>query len=289
MKRFLKYSIILFAILLFCFTGISYYFAVKFIEPNKTAVNNPDPSIFKDVEFQTTDGVNIKAWYVEPDSAKQVIILLHGYKGNRLETYKKALMLRKNGYGVLLYDARACGESSGEKISLGYYEKYDLLAAIKFLTHKNIQQIGLIGFSQGGATIALTAKDLPKEVKFAILESVFPDIRSAVNERFLKYFKIPGMFGAIFIIPFCEYILNLDVDDISPYENMKYFKIPILVMYGNQDSRLSVKEAFLLVENGNNQTDWLPIEGAEHGDLYNFAGDEYEKKVIPYIKEYLNK
>jgi len=289
MKKVVKISALILLLICLTFAAISFYFAFDFISPNNCTIGNAPLSSgisFENVQFKTEDGLQIRGWYSKPDTGSKVIILLHGFKGSRVEGFEKCLMLKKYGYGVLLFDSRACGESEGDQISLGYYETMDLLAAIDFLKNRRIDHIGLIGFSQGGATITLAANKFPKEVKFVILESVFPTLRSAVDSRFMKYFGIPGFIGGFLMIPFAELMLTLDVDDISPYDNMKNLKIPVLVAVGEKDSRLKLKEALLLSEIANEPSEWAVIENAEHEDLFKGNKSDYEVKIIKFIKKY---
>jgi pimeloyl-ACP methyl ester carboxylesterase len=62
-------------------------------------------------------------------------------------------MLAKHGYGVLLYDQRACGESQGKMRSYGWLDADDLLEAVKFVQLQpdvDPERIGVLGTSLGG-------------------------------------------------------------------------------------------------------------------------------------------
>lgn len=289
MRKFFKISAFILLSGIIIFFLISVYFSVRFVSPNRVNIGSApivDNVTFENVTFRTNDNLNIRGWYSKPDTGNKVIILLHGYKANRLENFGKALMLKKYGYGVLTYYARACGESDGEHISLGYYETKDLFAAIEFVKSKGSKEIGLIGFSQGGATIVQSSEFLPEEVKFVILESVFPDLRSAVNTRFVKYFGIPGVLGSLFMVPVSEFILKLDVDDVSPYNNIRKLHVPVLIMVGENDTSLPLKEAFLLSEVSNEPTEWHVIKNAIHKDLFETNSVEYEQNVVEFLNHF---
>ena len=59
---------------------------------------------------------------------------------------------------------------------------------IDWLRTRGFHQFGCIGESQGGATIALAAAEL-HEVKWVVLESVYPTLHNAVDRRFRE---LPG-------------------------------------------------------------------------------------------------
>jgi len=115
---------------------------------------------FENVAFQTQDALTLHGWLI-PSQNGAVIIGLHGYGGNRLGTLPQARLLAKQGYGVLLYDQRASGESDGEQLSWGWRDVADVSAAVRFLQEKSYQpaQIGVYGCSTG-AEIALASAAL---------------------------------------------------------------------------------------------------------------------------------
>jgi len=87
------------------------------------------------------------------------VILLHGYGANRVEMVGRAGLLAKHGYGVLLYDQRASGESEGEFRSFGWVDVDDVPVALDFLVGRDevdLERVGVLGFSQG-VQIALRA------------------------------------------------------------------------------------------------------------------------------------
>src|SRR2546426_65797 len=64
---------------------------------------------FKDVEFQTSDGVKISGWLVPSGDKHATIIYSHGLFRSRRELLERAMDLWKLGYGALLYDQRNHG------------------------------------------------------------------------------------------------------------------------------------------------------------------------------------
>lgn len=289
MKRVFVY--IIFTLFLFSasYTAVSYYFALKFTGSHNSNIGDiPDSlkNFTENVSLKTQDSLNIKGWYMKPDTGRSAIIFLHAYGSNRLEMLPRALMFRRYGFGAFIYDARACGESEGEHVSFGAYEIFDLKAAIKFLKDKGIENIGLIGFSQGGATICMGSSHLPLEIKFAVIESTFPNLLSAIDTRFRKYFLLPGSVGGALMIPLAEDLMQMYVDDISPVRYIISINTPVLVMYGSNDSRLRREDAYKVYEESNKPKEWHEFDGAEHEDLYLYNKNEYEDVVMTFIKKY---
>jgi pimeloyl-ACP methyl ester carboxylesterase len=126
---------------------------------------------YENIEVKTRDGLILRGWYI-PSRNDSTIITLHGYGGNRLGTLTQAKILAKHGYGVLLYDQRASGESDGNVRSWGWLDVGDVSDAVTYLktrTEINPEKIGIYGCSTG-AEIALASTALEPGLKAVIVE-----------------------------------------------------------------------------------------------------------------------
>ncbi len=120
---------------------------------------------FEKISVNTADKATIAGWYVAPTSQTgKVIILIHGYGYDRRGTDFQTRILIAAGYGVLLYDLRDHGESTGPLNLFNRMDRYqhDLQDVLTFLRAKpGIGQIGLVGISLGSfATLNLPATQL---------------------------------------------------------------------------------------------------------------------------------
>ena len=111
----------------------------------------PAPALgtaYEDVAFTTSDGLELKGWYV-PSKNGAAVISFPGRRGPQ----RQARMLARHGYGVLLFDRRGEGESEGDPNAFGWAGERDLHAAVAFLrTRPDVDpdRIGGIGLSVGG-------------------------------------------------------------------------------------------------------------------------------------------
>jgi uncharacterized protein len=132
----------------------------KFLYPGRSHVCCTTPSTpYRDVSFPTSDSLTLRGWYI-PSTNHAAIIVTHGLGGNRLGVLPIGEFLAKHGYGVLLLDLRAHGESDGQQYNYGWR---DILAAVDFLTQQpdvDASKIGAFGSSLGGvAVIEAVARD----------------------------------------------------------------------------------------------------------------------------------
>lgn len=102
----------------------------------------------EEVSFTTSDGLQLRGWYV-PSKNRAAVIAFPGRKGPQ----RQARLLARHGYGVLLFDRRGEGESDGDPNVFGWAGKRDLHAAVEFLESRpdvDPGRIGGIGLSVGG-------------------------------------------------------------------------------------------------------------------------------------------
>ncbi len=80
---------------------------------------------YKDVALTTSDGFNLAAWYI-PSQNGAAVIAQHGYLSDRSGMLLEAGMLVRHGYGVIMVDLRAHGNSDGKLITFGKKEVLDV-------------------------------------------------------------------------------------------------------------------------------------------------------------------
>ncbi len=135
---------------------------VWLIAPPVAATNVPPSTIestpaehglgAESIVLTTADDVQLAAWYVTGTTGAAVV-LLHGAGSTRSNVLDHATVLARNGYGVLMIDARGHGESSGEAMDFGWYGDLDIAAGTGFLESRadvDPRRIGVVGMSMGG-------------------------------------------------------------------------------------------------------------------------------------------
>ncbi len=81
----------------------------------------------KDVSISASDGVQLKAWSIQPTRGNgNTVLLLHGLGDNRLGMTGYAELFLSHGYGVLMPDARGHGVSGGQIVTYGFLERNDI-------------------------------------------------------------------------------------------------------------------------------------------------------------------
>jgi dipeptidyl aminopeptidase/acylaminoacyl peptidase len=241
------------------------------------------PYPIESIAFHSTDDETLSGWFVPADSKKGVV-LLHGYTGTRKQMVPRARFLREQGYNVLLYDARACGESTGDRVTFGYHERRDLIAAVQLLRDRGCTDIACLGVSQGGATILFAAEDLP-DLKCVICESVYDEMTNSVDRRLRHYTLLPGWIGASLLVPFAERNIGLTIDEVKPIDHIGKLRCPIFVISGECDDKTWPEDTRRLFDAAREPRDLWMIPEARHQDLFQFP--EYQERTRAFLKRHL--
>ena len=127
-------------------------FAVGYVATHASRARVPAADLgtaYKSVAFTTEDGLTLKGWYIPSQNGAAVILS----PGRAPSQQKRARMLARHDYGVLLFDRRGEGDSEGDPNLFGWQGERDIHAAVAFLQRQsdiNPNRIGGIGLSVGG-------------------------------------------------------------------------------------------------------------------------------------------
>jgi pimeloyl-ACP methyl ester carboxylesterase len=286
MKRWRRRLILFVLVAGALFVAVSWICAQQLTRPRPSIVGTPPPDMASPIEsvtFATSDQQTLSGWLMPAETHSKAIVLLHGFGGNRRQMLPRAAFFRKHGYAVLLYDARACGESTGDCITFGYRERHDLLAAVKLLTDRNYEWIACLGVSQGGATI-LFAADKLESVHCVICESVYDEMLHAADRRMRRYTGMPGWLGACLLVPFAERRVGVAIDEVKPVDHIGKLRCPVFIISGEQDNRTWPEDTQRLYDAARSPKELWMIPEAGHEDLYRHAG--YEEKVLSFLRSH---
>jgi len=147
------------------------------------------PTGAMNVHFASQSGSSVSGWLYGAEEPVGLAVLMHGVRSSRAQMVSRAERLLKLNITSLLFDFQAHGESAGDLITLGHLESLDALAAISYVKAIDSElPVLTIGVSMGGAAALLAEPALETDV--LILESVYPDITTAISNRLSA--RIPG-------------------------------------------------------------------------------------------------
>ena len=244
---------------------------------------------YEDGTVKTEDGLDLVGWYV-PTQNGAVVMLLHGYKGNRMGMLEEAEMLSRNGFGVLLTTVRAHDLSDGEVITFGYYEMRDMEAWFRFLLSRDDvdpERIGILGNSMG-ASIAIQYAAQNEGIKAVVAHSAFSSLDDTVSTSVEVFTGLPAFpFGQL-IVFWAEQELGEDSSLINAKEWIgKISPRPILLLHGGKDVTIDQDSAEKLFQAAGEPKElWYEPE-LGHTEFDTAMSEEFEKRVVGFFERYL--
>ena len=240
----------------------------------------------KKVEVKAKDGITLRGTqYIKDESSNKWAIILHGYRSTPNSIISIGMHFSKEGYNVLIPSMRACSESDGEYIGMGWLDKEDLQSWINLIIKQNENaEIILHGSSMGAATVLMASgKDLPTNVKAIVADSGYTSVwdifASEAKARFnLPTFPILNMFEIV-----ANVRANYDIKEASALEQVKNNKTPILFIHGDADDFVPEYMCEELYEAANCKKDKLIIHDAGHTDSKYKEPETYYNKIFEWV------
>ncbi len=239
------------------------------------------------VHFETVDGLALTGWYIPPPQGV-VIILQHGYLANSAEMLPAGFMLRRHGYGVLFFDFRGHGKSEGDTVTLGLFETRDTDAAVDFLLKQpEVNKIGLLGNSMGGATAILAAAK-NERVQAVAVEAAYSELKDEVGIGIGAQTPFPASpLDSIFIFV-AERETGYRLSEVAPVAEIgKISPRPVLIMQGGNDKRIHADSGEKLFAAAGEPKYYWVEPSAAHVTIFQAAPQEYEKHVVDFFNRYL--
>ena len=166
---------------------------------------NGENYIRKDFQIPNDNNLILRCSHFLPVSTKKIscIIYCHGNSGSRLDCLDILEHLLPLNISILAFDFSGSGQSEGEWVSMGYYEKEDIKAVVRYIEQLGIKNIGLWGRSMG-AVSAVLYTSIYRNIDFVIAESPFASLRTLcvelINIHTVRYIKkIPKIIAQLIV------------------------------------------------------------------------------------------
>src|SRR5213593_835334 len=219
----------------------------------------------EEVTITADDGVRLAAWLL-PRAGAPALVLLHGYPAEKADLLPIAAALSRR-FTVLLLDQRYFGESGGHATTIGFRERGDLRRAIDFLESRGFKEVGVFGFSLGGAVALLAAAEDPR-IRAVAAYAPFADLRMLGYELYgwLWYLKYPfvGLLRGWSLLFFGH-----DLTTVSPERAAAAIAVPVLLVASREDEQIPFEHAERLRRAlaGNPRSEFVFTDRGRHGEL----------------------
>ncbi len=231
---------------------------------------------------------SVHGWLKPGAHGGGVVLLVHSIRSNRVEMLSRAKFLNAEGYGVLLIDLQAHGETPGDRITFGARESEDVEAAVAYLRENfPSERVAAIGVSLGAAAIVLAKHALKLDA--VVLESLHPTIEEAVENRLQLHL---GEFGPVLsplLLSQLSFRLNLTPGELNPISRIGGVNAPLLLISGTGDQHTTVAETERLFAAARQPKALWIVPGGGHFNMHAYAGKEYEDRILDFLEQYLHK
>ncbi|MBI4166893.1 MAG: alpha/beta hydrolase [Acidobacteria bacterium] len=240
-------------------------------------------------EFKSSDGITLRGWYIPSDGpARGTIIYCHGLNRSKVEMLPRAQFGHQLGYNGLLFDLRHHGQSGGKVTSLGYYERLDVLGAVRYAleVEKAERPIILWGVSMGAVASLMAAADSP-DVSAVISDSAFLSLADTVRHHWKLLIHLPAFPIADETLYAIGWRAGFPPGDLDSEKAVEHIGLrPILFVAAQGDRRMPPAIAEELYSHAQSPSKKLVIlPGTRHGEGFNQARDAYELAVKDFLTQ----
>ncbi len=209
----------------------------QILENGKTSRN------WQDIRMPSRFGYSLTGTFIpNPQTTDKTLIFLHGFSESRLAGLSYLNIYLNAGYNLLLVDSRAHGESGGQSVTWGVYEKHDVDQWVDWLRHRFPKgTIGMHGISMGAATALLHAglNESNKRVAFYIADSAYSDLESLLADQMSQRLQLPGNIPPQVLLPYANAVTYLRArftfGAASPLRVVQQVTTPVLYIHGEAD------------------------------------------------------
>jgi len=198
---------------------------------------------------------------------RPVVIYLHANASCRMEALPLVPLFMPLGISLFTFDFAGCGESEGDYISLGWFERDDLAECVAYLRRtQKVSAIGLWGRSMGSVT-ALMHADRDHSIGGIVLDSPFCSLRQLASELAQSDYlsvKVPSwlLSGALALGRMrIQSLCNFDIDLLAPEKHVSASFIPAMFIAARGDDFIAPHHTQKLYEAYNGDKELEMVEG----------------------------
>lgn len=251
-------------------------------------IDNPRPenTSFPIQAYETirlTSYQSVELWRIPAKgNAKGTVILFHGYSGHKSGLLDKADEFLKLGYHALVVDFPGSGGSAGNQTTIGFKEAVVVRDCYQYLLDSGENSIYLFGTSMGAVAIMKAIYDYALLPSGLILECPFGTMYKTTANRF-HTMHVP-VFPFAPLLVFWGGVQN-GFWAFSHNPVTYAFKIhsPTLLLYGEQDEKVSVNEIYTIYQNLNGVKYLVTFKNAGHENYLTKYKKEWTASVSTFL------
>ncbi len=248
----------------------------------------------ENIEFTARDGMKLYGYYTAPEGVKNPPLVLFPHGGPYARDYPGfdpfVKLFTSRGYAVLQINYRGSTGFGKAYEEAGYFQwgkkmQTDLIDGLKWVgEHKgaNIKKACIVGASYGGYAALVAGYQTPNLFKCIASISGISDMKQQI-----KHWRIRGSED---YIENAIHVSAHNTKDISPIQHVEEYKIPVLLIHGESDTRvdfLQSKKMHEALKKAGKKSKFVSFKYGTH-----FLDDAANRKVAmeeldKFLKKYL--
>ena len=243
------------------------------------------------LNMESDDGkILVARQIVADENSDKWVVLLHGFNGSMEDVYDVAMHYVGEGYNVLLPDLRACGESEGSLIGMGWLDRMDIINWTDVILKEHPDaEIVIHGVDMGAdAALMLTGEPLKSSIKAIVAEGAYTSAWEVVKAEYKTRHESWPTFPILNMVnPVLKIWAGYSLKEADATKQVKNATVPILLIQGEKDTYATEEMTAQLDKTIASTHEVLTIPGGAHGDCRYADPDTYYNKTFEFIGGYV--
>lgn len=253
-------------------TVLSGHFAFSITPRPSTETPESVGLSYTDIYFANHNNEVLHGWWIQhPDASAAspfpTIILTHGWNRNCQRMLPYLDHLAEFPMNVLCIEARGHGENRKNHFISQVGFAHDIVSAMNWLVLQpgvQVEQIGVLGHSLGAAA-AIYAGFLDKRVSFIVADASYAHPLEIIR-NFLRGYHIPYFPLGWLMVQYIQLRLWITLNQIAPENVIRHLPQPGLLIHGDQDSVVPVRDGQQLLANAKDNFGLYIASSANHSN-----------------------
>lgn len=310
LKKFWKWLLVIFAVLVVADIGAaSYFYHVAVVPGHKdflssSAILKKSDPLYKEKlwyqnvhkqtwhETSATDNLKLDAYYIPAaHKSNKTVIIAHGFMDDKSKMGASAAMFHKMGYNVLVPDDRGQGDSQGNYIGFGWPDRLDYIKWMNLLLKREgkNQQLVMYGVSMGGATTMMVSgeKNVPKQLKAYVEDCGYTSVNDEITYEAKTMYHLPYWPLVPSVSAITQLRAGYNFKEASALKQVAKNHKPMLFIHGNKDTFVPTRMVYPLYKADKGPKQLLIVKGATHAKSMATAPKIYQQTVKKFLNKYV--
>ena len=238
------------------------------------------------IRLRASDGIECGAWLIPGDSAKPVVLLLHGNGVSRTHFSGLMRFLAEQHDGVMAVSLRAHGDSDGSVNDFGLSARLDVIAAVQFLAGRFPgRPVVIVGESLGSGAAIFAAKECAG-VRAYLFAAPYTDLDTAVWNR-CRYRLPPLLSHAAYagLRLWAPVFFPVSVHAVRPIDHIAEIpeSVPVVIVASEGDQLTRIDEVRAMQAKIASHSTLVAFKEGGHGEFLTKHEAEYRQAIIDLV------